>query len=64
MLETKICRKIFSEDYDDYERTDTLGTEDAVIILNPTKYTLKEDDEESSLAQENDMMLDKKVYDD
>lgn len=40
MLESKISRKIFSEDYDDYEKTDALGIHDAVIILNPTKYTL------------------------
>ena len=51
MLETKISRKIFLEDYDDYEQTENLEPNTAVIILNPTKYTLQqEDDEESSLA--------------
>ena len=51
MLETKISRKIFLEDYDDYEQTENLESNTAVIILNPTKYTLQqEDDEESSLA--------------
>jgi hypothetical protein len=44
MLETKICRKIFNEEYDN-SRTSSIGSDDAVIILNPTKYTLNEDDE-------------------
>jgi hypothetical protein len=45
MLETKICRKIFSEEYDN-SRTSSIGSDDAVIILNPTKYTLNEEDDE------------------
>jgi hypothetical protein len=44
MLETKISRKLFTEDFEN-ERTSSIGSDDAIIILNPTKYTLNEDDD-------------------
>jgi len=42
MLESNISRKIFLEEYDN-SRTSSIGSNDAVIILNPTKYTLNEE---------------------
>lgn len=35
---------LMSEDYDMEKRCDSIGSNDAVIIINPTKYTLEYDD--------------------
>jgi hypothetical protein len=39
MLETSITKIMLNEGYDE-ERTDSIGSDDVVVILNPTKYTL------------------------
>lgn len=54
MLETCINKKILTDNendnndcYDDFvgddDRTLSIGSNDAVVILNPTKYTIQDD---------------------
>jgi len=45
MLETNITKKLFNDGMDD-SRTSSIGSDDVVIILNPTKYTLQDDDQD------------------
>ena len=43
MLEANISQKVFNEDYDN-SRSSSIGSDDAVIVINPTKYTLKDEE--------------------
>jgi hypothetical protein len=44
MLETVISKKIFSEGFT-VDEGGAVGERQAVVILNPTKYTIREDDD-------------------
>jgi hypothetical protein len=44
ILETNINKKLFYENYDE-NRTSSIGSDEVVVILNPTSYTLKDDED-------------------
>lgn len=47
MLETTITKSILKDEYVDQEdRCNSIGSDDVVVILNPTKYTLDDSDED------------------
>lgn len=64
LLETRISPKIFEDEFQ--KRSDAgpstlandesivIGNREAVVILNPTKYTMKEDEEEESSLKDID----------
>ena len=45
---------LFEDDYDQNSRTSSIGSNDPVVIINPTQYTLREDEvqEEYSIFQD------------
>lgn len=50
MLETHISPELFSENYIDHDdRCDSIGSNEVVVILNPTRYNIEEDDEEDDM---------------
>jgi GTPase SAR1 family protein len=51
MLETTITKKLFREDYDE-NRESGIDSDDVVVILNPTQYTLKDDDIDGEVREE------------
>lgn len=45
MLETYISKKVFYENYEDgRESVGGIESDEVVMILNPTQYTVKDDD--------------------
>lgn len=54
MLETYIDKKlILDSNYDD-TRTSSIGSDDAIVILNPTKYTIQDDEFDDEGHENND----------
>ena len=51
MLETYITQKIFKENYEE-NRESGIDSEEVVVILNPTQYTLKDEDAEDKAFED------------
>ena len=62
MLETKLDYQLFKEDYDN-SRTNSFGSNEAIIIMNPTQYTVAEDYESNLCKDTNTDMEANKLMD-
>jgi len=51
MLETYISKRLLNDDNEN-DRTSSIGSDDVVVILNPTKYTLQEDSSDEDKLEE------------
>ena len=51
MLETYITQKILKENYEE-NRESGIDSEEVVVILNPTQYTLKDEDAEDKACED------------
>ena len=44
MLETNITRKLFIENFEDERENGIVDSEEVIVILNPTQYTVRDED--------------------
>eukprot|EP00347_Sterkiella_histriomuscorum_P011895 403370686 len=54
MLETSITQKLLSDKYinENTDRCDSIGSDEVVVILNPTKYTINDDEDMDKMDAE------------
>ncbi len=51
-LETYITKGIINDDDIENDRTSSINSDDVVVILNPTKYTLQQDSSDDEHLEE------------
>ena len=63
MLETNITKGFFNDDETEDVRSNSIGSDDVVVILNPTKYTIRDDeqDEDEDIDQVQSSLNDRKA---